>query len=75
MAVKIRLTRTGSKNQPYYRIVAIESQVKRDGKNLEVIGHINPQINPPEVTIDKDRFNHWLKLGAKPSEAVRKLIK
>jgi len=75
MSVKIRLTRTGSRNQPSYRVIAVDSKTKRDGKNLEVIGHFDPKPNPPVFVIDKDRYNHWLKTGAIPSQTVRKLIK
>ena len=75
MAVKIRLSRFGKKGQPSYRIIAIDESKKRNGRYLENLGFFNPTVKPPAVKINKDRFNYWLSVGAKPTEAVRKLIK
>lgn len=75
MSVKIRLTRMGSKKRPFYRIVAIDSQVRRDGRPLEYLGHYNPMVEPAEIVIDKEKLEKWTKEGARPSNTVRSLIK
>lgn len=75
MAVKIRLTRTGKRNAPSYRIVAIDSRKKRDGAPLEILGHYNPSMNPPSFSIDKKRLKYWQSVGAQMTEAVEKLLK
>lgn len=74
MAVKLRLTRRGKKKQPFYRIVATDSRVKRDGKYIEKIGHYNPLIEPAEVVIDEERVFYWLKNGAIPTDTVKNLL-
>jgi small subunit ribosomal protein S16 len=72
--VKIRLTRTGRKNLPSYRIVAIEHTKKRDGQYIEILGFFNPSKNPVEFQIDKDKVNEWVKNGAQVSDSVQELI-
>lgn len=72
--VKIRLTRTGKRNQPSYRIVATDSHKPRDGKCLEILGFYNPSEKKEGFQIDKERFEYWIKQGAQVTEAVRKLI-
>ncbi|MDA1338046.1 MAG: 30S ribosomal protein S16 [bacterium] len=72
--VKIRLTRTGRKNLPSYRIVAIEHTTKRDGQYIEILGFFNPSKNPAEFQIDKDKVNEWVKNGAQVSDSVQELI-
>jgi small subunit ribosomal protein S16 len=74
MAVRIRLARKGKKHQPLYRIMAIDSRRKRNGKALEVLGFYNPSTNPPQVKVDRTRFDYWLSMGAQPSDPVRALI-
>lgn len=73
--VKIRLAQTGKKHQRSYRIVITDSSAKRNGKNIEIIGNYNPNIDPPEIKIDKERYEYWINQGAQPTEAVRKLVK
>ena len=73
--VKIRLTRMGSINKPFYRIVAVDSRVQRDGKYIENIGHYDPKHNPAIVKIDEELALKWLKVGAQPSETVKSLFK
>ena len=73
--IKIRLTRVGAKKKPKYRIVVADKQTKRDGKYLEIVGHYNPLSEPPEVKVVKERYNHWLSVGAQPTESVAALIK
>lgn len=75
MAVKIRLTRTGKRNQPSYRLVAIEKAQKRDGQAIEILGHYNPRDSKNELVFKKDRVDYWLSVGAKPSATVASLLK
>lgn len=72
--VKIRLMRFGKKNSPAYRIVVCDSHVKSTGKHLEEIGYFNPSEAKKPFSIDKARYEEWIKLGANPSEAVLKLL-
>ena len=74
MSVKIRLTRIGSKKQPYYRIVVADSRSPRDGKFIEKIGTYDPKTDPSTITVDKERAVDWIKKGAKPSNTVQKLF-
>ena len=66
--LRIRLKRTGSRNQPSYRIVVADSRKPRDGRFVEQIGHYNPRLDPPEVVIDKEKAIEWIQKGAQPSE-------
>jgi small subunit ribosomal protein S16 len=75
MAVKLRLTRVGSKKNPIYRVVAADSHSPRDGKFLEIIGRYNPQTDPSTIDLDEAKVKEWLGKGALPSEAVSRLIK
>ena len=75
MAVKIRLTRFGKKNQPLYRLVAIDEHKKRDGKAIEILGSYNPSDKNNFLKVNKDRLDYWLSVGAKPTETVKHLIK
>lgn len=71
--LKIRLSRGGRKNLPFYRIVATNSTSPRDSKFLEKLGTFNPLLNndnEKRIVIDKERVEHWLSVGAKPSERV-----
>ena len=75
MAVKLRLTRVGSKKNPVYRIVAADSRSPRDGKFLEIVGRYNPQTDPSTIELDEDRIKDWLSKGAQPSSTVQRLLK
>jgi small subunit ribosomal protein S16 len=75
MAVKLRLTRVGSKKNPIYRIVAADSRSPRDGKFLEIVGRYNPQSDPSTIEFDEARVKDWLDKGALPTPAVAKLLK
>jgi len=75
MAVRIRLTRKGTKKRPFYRIVVAHSEAPRDGKFLEIIGTYNPLADPVEVQIDPERLRVWLDQGAQPTDTVKSLIK
>ena len=75
MAVKLRLTRMGSKKRPFYRIVAIDSKVRRDGRPLEYLGYYNPMTNPATVRLEKEKIEERLAQGALPSETVKSLFR
>jgi small subunit ribosomal protein S16 len=77
MAVVIRLQRTGKPHQPYYRVVAIEKARAASGKPVEILGTYNPREETAgkKVVIDSERYEHWVKIGAKPSETVATLVK
>ena len=70
--VKIRLTRTGKKNNPSYRVVIVPLREKRDSKFLEIVGHYSPLTKVVEVK--EDRIKYWLSVGAQPSDTVRYLL-
>jgi small subunit ribosomal protein S16 len=74
MAVKIRLARTGKKNAPFYRIVAIDSRRKRDGKSLEILGAYNP-LRGEIIHLHTDRIQAWVNTGAIVTDAVKRLQK
>ena len=75
MAVRLRLTRVGSKKNPIYRVVVADSRSPRDGRFIEIIGRYNPQTDPSTIELDEDKVKDWLSKGAQPSDAVSKLIK
>ena len=75
MATKIRLTRTGNKKRPFYRIVATNTQSRRDGRPLEFLGFYNPMTEPAQVNIDQEKFDKWVGLGAEVTDTVRSLVK
>jgi len=75
LAVKVRLTRVGSKKNPIWRVVVADGRSPRDGRSIETIGHYNPQTQPSRIEIDRDRLQHWLDRGAQPSNTVKKLIR
>jgi small subunit ribosomal protein S16 len=74
MAVKLRLTRSGAKKRPFYRVVAINSDTRRDGRPLEFLGYYNPHANPAEVRLDGEKIRKWLAVGAEMSDTVRSLV-
>ncbi len=75
MAVRIRLTRKGTKKKPFYRIVAADKEMPRDGRFLELLGTYDPMVEPVAITFKEDRINYWLGEGAKPSTTVASLFK
>lgn len=75
MPVVIRMTRAGGKKTPFYRVVAADKRSPRDGRFIEQVGIYDPLRNPPEVRFDLSRIDHWLKVGAQPSDTVRDLVK
>lgn len=74
MSVKIRLSRTGTKNAPMYRVVAVDSHAKRDGQALEILGAYNPRSKKFEK-LNEARMEEWIKQGALMSETIKKLHK
>jgi small subunit ribosomal protein S16 len=75
LAVKLRLTRVGSKKNPIYRVVAADSRSPRDGKFLEIVGRYNPQTEPSLIELDEEKVRTWLDRGAQPTQAVARLLK
>ena len=73
--VRIRLRRTGAKNNPAYRLVVAESNSPRDGRFIETLGYYLPTREPAVVEINEERAKHWLQHGAKPSETAASLLK
>jgi small subunit ribosomal protein S16 len=72
--VKLRLMRMGKKKQPTYRVVATDARSPRDGRFLQIVGHYDPRREPSNIVIDNDKAVSWLRKGAQPTEAVRKLL-
>lgn len=74
MAVKIRLSRKGTKKRPYYHIVIADSRSARDGKYIEQIGHYNPTHVPADIDVNSEKALAWLAKGAQPTDTVRKIL-
>jgi small subunit ribosomal protein S16 len=75
LAVKIRLTRIGSKKNPIYRVVVADSRSPRDGRFIEIVGRYNPQTEPSLIELDEAKVKDWLDKGAQPTEPVSRLIR
>lgn len=69
------MQRLGKKKAPLYRIVAVDIRVKRDGKFIEILGQYDPKQHPPLFQTKEDRILHWLKMGARPTDTVRALLR
>ena len=77
MAVRIRLSRGGSKKRPYYHIVAADQRAPRDGRYIEKLGAYNPllpQDNENRLVLDKEKVSAWLAKGAQPTDRLQKLF-
>jgi len=74
VAVHIRLRRTGTTRKPSYRVVVADSRAARDGRFIEIIGHYNPLSRPPELKIELEKAQAWIKKGAQPSNTVKNLM-
>jgi small subunit ribosomal protein S16 len=74
VAVKIKLKRMGKIREPHYRIVVADARTKRDGRAIEEIGKYYPKGDPSFIEVDSDRAQHWLSVGALPTDPVRKLL-
>ena len=75
MALKIRLSRVGTKNEPHYRVVVAEERSRRDGAAVEQIGSYNPRAKGNTLTIKLDRVDYWVSKGAKPTSTMHAMIK
>ena len=77
MAMKIRLARGGSKKRPFYRIVAADSRMPRDGRFIEKLGTYNPLLpkdSEDRVKMDLERVRHWLAQGAQPTDRISRML-
>ncbi len=70
----IRLARFGAKKKPFYRVVVIEKERARNGRNLEVVGQYNPLADPARVVLNHERIEYWTRNGAQLSDTVRRLL-
>jgi small subunit ribosomal protein S16 len=70
----IRMRRVGSKKKPYFRVVVTEARTARESDFVENVGTYHPRATPAKVEINKERVQHWLKMGARPSDSVRTLL-
>lgn len=75
MSVSLRLNRKGTKDRPYYKIVAVDSRKRRDGRYIEQLGTYDPLKEGVNYTIDLAIADKWLAVGAKPSETVNSMIR
>lgn len=77
MAVRIRMKRLGRRHRPFYRICVMDARVPRDGKAIEEVGTYDPMVRDKSqrVTLKLDRIEHWISVGAQPSEKVAVLIR
>ncbi|HAY23432.1 MAG TPA: 30S ribosomal protein S16 [Desulfobacterales bacterium] len=75
MALRIRLARHGVKKHPIYRIVVANSEAKRDGRFIEIIGAYDPNCNPAKIAIRQEALDQWQGRGAKPTTTVASLLK
>jgi small subunit ribosomal protein S16 len=73
--VKIRLSRTGGKNTPYYRIVAVDERRKSEGRSLELLGSYDPRSAPEKLVIKSERVAEWQARGAQLSPSVKSLMR
>jgi len=73
--VRIRLTRMGKRNRPFYRIVVVDQRKKRDGAYIESLGYYDPVRDPAEMKVDVDKAVEWILKGAQPSKTVRDIFK
>ncbi|WP_294621844.1 30S ribosomal protein S16 [uncultured Roseovarius sp.] len=77
MAMKIRLARGGSKKRPFYRIVAADSRMPRDGRFIEKLGTYNPLLpkdSEERVKMNMERIQYWLDQGAQPSDRISRML-
>jgi small subunit ribosomal protein S16 len=70
----IRLSRTGARKQPQYRVVVIEKERARNGRPVEVVGTYNPRTNPASIELKRERIDYWISKGAKMSDRVGKIV-
>lgn len=75
MSVVIRMRKMGTLKKPHHRIVVADKQTPRDGRFIEDLGYYDPSKNPPFLKINKERAEYWLKVGARPSETIKSILK
>ncbi len=77
MAVRLRMKKMGRKHQPFFRVVAVDQRAPRDGKVIEYLGHYDPLVKETDAraTLNGERIDYWLSVGAQPSDKVGVLIK
>jgi small subunit ribosomal protein S16 len=75
VAVKIKLKRLGKIRSPHYRIIVADARTRRDGRAIEEIGLYHPVQNPSLIEVDSERAQHWLSVGAQPTEPVLAILK
>ena len=75
MSVVIRLKQTGTKKKIKHRLVVTDTRFPRDGRFIEEVGYWDPSKEPANMSVKNDRIEHWIKMGAKPSETVRSILK
>ncbi len=73
--VVIRLARGGAKKRPFYRVVVADRRFPRDGRYIEQVGTYDPRTTQTQINLKLDRVDHWVGVGAQPSDTVRSLIK
>ena len=73
--VALRLTRKGSKDKPYYKIVAIDSRKRRDGRYIEQLGTYDPMLEGVNYSLDLEKVDKWISVGAQPSVTVNSIIR
>lgn len=73
--VRIRLTRMGKRNRPFYRIVVVDQKKRRDGAYIESLGYYDPVRDPAEIKVDVERAAMWILKGAQPSKTVRDIFR
>ena len=75
MAVVLRLSRAGTHKAPFYHVVATDSRKPRDGRYIEDVGVYDPTQKPERIELKAERVEHWLKVGARPSQTVAMILK
>ena len=77
MAVRLRLKRLGRRHRSFYRVAAVDSREPRDGRVIEELGWYDPQAKEldKQISLNRERIEHWLGVGAQPSDTVEKLLK
>jgi small subunit ribosomal protein S16 len=70
----IRLSRTGARKQPHYRVVVIEKERARNGRPVEVVGTYNPRTSPASIELKRERIDYWVSKGARMSDRVSKVV-
>ncbi|HEX9860184.1 MAG TPA: 30S ribosomal protein S16 [Nitrospirota bacterium] len=75
MSVKIRLTRQGAHKSPFYRVVAADARMPRDGRFLDILGTYDPRTSPATINLDEEKVVSWLGKGAVPTVTAKQLIK